>query len=93
VGIGLVTKTFKGLHEILPGVVDRKNDGDESVLGNSMSHSDIYRIVRGYPFVKYYRGKDIIYAYRVKKGPDGLGRGLAKEEEPLDVVYFFILVL
>ena len=56
VGVGLIPKAFEGLHEVLLGVVNRKNDGDQWFLSSCVSHSDIYRIVQSYPFVKCYGG-------------------------------------
>lgn len=34
--------------------MDREDDGNQWFLSNLMSHSDIYRLLYIYPFVKYY---------------------------------------
>ena len=54
-GVGLETETFHGSHEIGLGVVNRHNDGDQGCLWFRVSHSDIYRLIHIWLFVKYYK--------------------------------------
>jgi hypothetical protein len=54
VGVGLVSEAFQSFHEVFVGIVDRQNDGDKRILSNYVSHSDIYRLIHNYPFVKSY---------------------------------------